>query len=180
VTTSDEDPPDSGPELARSLLAPAWPRVRRIPLIRREIRESLSDNALEILFASAELLVEGDAEDGRASSGGSRGYATVMLTLDLRDSAELLREPADEATALRVAELMRGSRSVRAQLIELARPELAKMFGADPGDESLRIELLPVVRVQQTRILIDGDAVVSLGSGGAGAGGRGSRGQVGQ
>lgn len=137
-------------ELARALLGPAWPRVRRIPLIRREVRESLSESALEILFCGAELIVEGDHD----------GYATVMLTLDLARSATLLRERADEATAERVAELMRGSAGVRGRLTELARPRLAELFGADP--RSLRIELLPVVRVSGARILIDGDAVVSV------------------
>lgn len=168
--------------LARTLLGPIWPRVRRIPLIRREVRETLSDNALELLFGSAELLVEGerDLDDGRArrpSTGdldgreNHRAYATVMVTLDLTRCVSLLREPADEATAERVAELMRGSASVRRQLIELARPKLAALvepfFSSSPGSwdawaRALRIELLPVVRVAGARILIDGDAVVSL------------------
>jgi hypothetical protein len=150
-------------DLARALLGPTWPRVRRIPLIRREVRESLSDSALEILFANAELLVEGDHELGAKVSLGmlsGRAYATVMLTLDLAHSATLLRERADEATAERVAELMRGSAAVRRRVTELARPRLAKLFGADP--RSLRIELLPSVRVSGARILIDGDAVVSV------------------
>lgn len=159
-----------------------WPRVRRIPLIRREVRETLSDNALELLFGSAELLVEGerDLEGVRVSVQGretDRAYATVMVTLDLTRCASLLREPADEATAERVAELMRGSAAVRRQLIELARPKLAELvepfFTSPPpswdahGDaraRALRIELLPVVRVAGARILIDGDAVVSLRS----------------
>lgn len=154
--------------LARATLGPLWPRVRRIPLIRREIRESLSDNALELLFGSAELLVEGDRDlagertGSNWSEAGDRAYATVMVTLDLTTCASLLREPADEATAERVAELMRGSASVRRQLIELARPELAQLVDAPP--RALRIELLPVVRVAGTRILIDGDVVVSLRS----------------
>lgn len=134
--------------------------MRRIPLIRREVRESLSDSALEILFAKAELLVEGDHELGSRDIAQGRGYATVMLTLDLAGSATLLRERADEATAERVAELMRGSAEVRRRVTELARPQLAKLFDADP--RSLRIELLPSVRVVAARILIDGDAVVSV------------------
>ena len=161
--------------LSRALLGPMWLRVRRIPLIRREVRESLSDNALELLFGSAELMVEGE-RDGHGGQGshGDRAYATVMVTLDLAHCASLLREPADEATAERVAELMRGSASVRRQLIELARPKLAELVNTspppswDPHGEApartLRIELLPVVRVSGARILIDGDAVVSLPS----------------
>ena len=153
--------------LARALLGPMWPRVRRIPLIRREVRESLSDNALELLFGSAELLIEGDRDlagerPGERQGDAERTYATVMVTLDLTHCASLLREPADEATAERVAELMRGSASVRRQLIELARPKLAELVDAPP--RALRIELLPVVRVAGARILIDGDVVVSLRS----------------
>jgi hypothetical protein len=164
--------------LARGLLGPMWPRVRRIPLIRREVRETLSDNALELLFGSAELLVEGerDLDDGRMNHP-DRAYATVMVTLDLTACASLLREPADEATAERVAELMRGSASVRRQLIELARPKLAELvepfFNGDAQARALRIELLPVVRVAGARILIDGDAVVSLRARSEGKEGRG-------
>jgi hypothetical protein len=146
-----------------------WLRVRRIPLIRREVRESLSDNALELLIGSAELMVEGERDAQGASA--DRAYATVMVTLDLTRCASLLREPADEATAERVAELMRGSASVRRQLIELARPKLAELV--DGPARALRIELLPVVRVVGARILIDGDAVVSLRSRGDVQEGRG-------
>lgn len=169
-------PPDAAAQ-ARTLLGPMWPRVRRIPLIRREVRETLSDNALELLFGSADLLVEGerDLDGGKIGVQGretDRAYATVMVTLDLTRCASLLREPPDEATAERVAELMRGSASVRRQLIELARPKLAALvepFFTSPlhGEaraRALRIELLPVVRVAGARILIDGDAVVSLRS----------------
>jgi hypothetical protein len=161
--TSDPKPPSSAAALARELLTPGWPRVKRIPLIRREIRESLSDNALEILFCAAELLVEGarDLEPGQLTDD-RRAYATVMVTIDLAHSAALLRERADEATAERVAELMRGSNAVRRRLIELARPKLAKLV--DAPARSLRIELLPAIRTADARILIDGDAVVSLRS----------------
>jgi hypothetical protein len=161
--------------------------VRRIPLIRREVRESLSPSALELLFAGAELIVEGDRDLARRARNEDRGYATVMVTIDLASRgsapegpsrgsapegpsrgsapegpsvADLMREPADVATAERVAELMRGSALVRRRLIELARPRLADMFGQ--AARSLRIELLPVVRVSGARILIDGDAVVML------------------
>ena len=162
TTSNPSDERVEARDLARELLGPTWPRVRRIPLIRREIRESLSDSALEILFCSAELLVEGarDLDLERPLRDEQRAYATVMVTLDLLRCATLLRERADEATALRVAELMRGSTSVRRRLIALARPKLAELFDAEP--RSLRIELLPVVRVSGARILIDGDAVVSL------------------
>lgn len=167
TTPNASDTDNRARDLARALLKPSWPRVRRIPLIRREVRESLSDSALEILFCSAELIVEGDLDRGRPHPSkrgfeSGRAYATVMLTLDLTRCAELLRDRADEATATRVAELMRGSAGIRERVTELARPRLAELFDADP--RTLRIELLPVIRVAGSRILIDGDAVVSLRS----------------
>lgn len=120
--------------------------------------------ALEILLSVAELIIEGerDLDQRTPSEGPERGYATVMLSIDLCNCAELLRERADEASAERVAELMRGNRSVRSRVIELARPQLAALFAAEA--RSMRIELVPVVRTSGTRILLDGDAVVSLGS----------------
>jgi hypothetical protein len=159
-TSNVSDTEHRARELARELLRPAWARVRRIPLIRREIRESLSDNALELLFCGAELIVEGDPELGE------RAYATAMLTLDLRRSAALLREPADEATAERVAELMRASAGVRTRMTELARPRLGALYGVDP--RSLRVELLPVIRVCGAQILIDGDLIAMPAAGTAG------------
>jgi hypothetical protein len=143
-------------ELARELLGSAWPRVRRIPLIRQEVRESLSTSALDLLFQGAEMIVEG----ARGTHEEGRGYATVMVTVDLARAAALLRERADEATAERVTELMRGSAVVRRRLIDMARPRLAAMF--EVAARSMRVELLPVVRFSGTKILIDGDAVVTL------------------
>lgn len=153
-----------------------WLRVHRIPLIRREVRESLSENALELLFSGAELLVEGDRDLSSGLDESERVYATVMVTVDLGACAAMLREPADDATAERVAELMRGSASVRRALVELARPKLAALVDAPP--RSLRIELLPAVRVAGTRILIDGDAVVSLRSSKSRAAAGGGRGRA--
>ena len=161
MTTPNEPraPSTGAVALARASLGPSWPRVRRLPLIRREIRESLSSHALELLLSCAELIVEGE----RALRGGSThaplGFATVMLTLDLRASAALLREPADEATAIRVAELMRASTALRERLVELAGPRLAELFAVEL--DGVRVELLPVIRVSGARILIDGDVVVT-------------------
>jgi len=119
-----------------------------------------------MLMRDAELIVEGsrDLADLADSDGQTRGYATVMLTLDLARGAQVLREPADAATAQRVAELMRGSKVVRTLLVALARPELAAMFQIAGDPRAMRVELSPAIRVEGTRILVDGDAVVSLGS----------------
>jgi hypothetical protein len=135
-----------------------------VQLIRREIREFLGQSALEVLFSVAEHVVEGSAELSAADAGspgrGARAprvYATVMVTIDLRACSAYFREPADDATAERVAELMQGCARVGEQLAELARPKLAELAGL--AADRLEVTLQHQVRADGTRILIDGDAM---------------------
>ncbi|NJK32023.1 MAG: hypothetical protein HC927_06135, partial [Deltaproteobacteria bacterium] len=51
------------------------------------MRESLSPSALELLFCGAEMIVEGGRDLARKARNEDRGYATVMVTLDLARSA---------------------------------------------------------------------------------------------
>ena len=132
--------------------------MHRIRLIRREIRESLSAGALDLLLAHAELVVEGSGEIGTAQRPiGERVYVTLMLTIDLSRCADGFREPADAATAERIAELMRETPTVRTRLLALARPRLAELAGLD--EDALEIALEPQVRAEGVRVLVDGDAV---------------------
>lgn len=145
------------------LVPPRWARVQRIRLIRREVRESLSAGALDLLLADAELVVEGSGElSSRARSEPTRSpservFATVMLTIDLARVADRFREPADAATAERVAELMRVEPKVRDRLVALARPRLAALVGVD--EEAVDISIEPHVRADGVHVLVDGDAV---------------------
>jgi hypothetical protein len=133
-------------------------------LIRREIREHLPAGAVELLFSGCECVVEGSAElmgkdASRRGSTARRVYVTVMVTIDLQSSAPLFREPADAATAERVAELMVVDARVRDKLCGLARPKLAELAGLAPAD--LEIALDATARAEGTKILIDGDAMGS-------------------
>ncbi len=145
--------------LGRLLPEARWARVQKVQLIRREIRETLSPSALEVLWRHGEHVVEGGGEVG-GKGPGRRFYATVMVTFDLKRCAAYFREPADVATAERLAELLIGSPRVQKKLVELARPELARLAQV-PGDR-LRIELDHHARAEGTQVLIDGDAMVSL------------------
>jgi hypothetical protein len=80
-----------------------------------------------------------------------------MVTIDLRRHASDFREPVDEATAARVAELLCETPRVRKYLADLARRELARMARLPARDLGVIVE--PTVRVDGVRILIDGDAV---------------------
>lgn len=148
-------------ELGSQLSEPRWARVQKVQLIRREIRETLSPSALEVLWKHGEHVIEGGAEvsHGRGAAG-RRFYATVMVTFDLRRCAAYFREPADVATAEKLAELMLGSPRVKHKLIALARPELARLAGVP--ETQLHVELDHHVRTEGAQVFIDGDAMVSL------------------
>jgi len=147
--------------LAGLLPEPGWASVQKVQLIRREIRETLSPSALEVLWRHGEHVIEGGGElsHGRGAAG-RRFYATVMVTFDLRRCAAYFREPADVATAERLAELLIGSPRVKTKLIALARAELARL--AQVPDSQLHIEMDHHARAEGTQVLIDGDAMVSL------------------
>jgi hypothetical protein len=123
------------------------------------VREFVPAPALELLFAHADRMVEGGVELGD-DGGAHRAYATVMVTIDLGRCASLFREPADEATAQRIAELMRSDGAVHERLVELARRELGRLTGLSP--RRLAVQLDHHVRVEGCRLLLDADAMVSL------------------
>jgi hypothetical protein len=133
--------------------------VARVQLIRREVREFLSPSAVDLLFAHADAVVEGGLESGETDAP-DRAYATVMVTIELGRCAELFREPADEATAQALAELMRTDARVRERLLALARRELARVSGR--AETRLSAQLEHQVRVEGRRLLLDADAMVSL------------------
>lgn len=136
-----------------------WVRVKKVQLIRREVREVLSPSALEVLWKHGEHVIEGGPEVGGRGPA-RRFYATVMVTVDLRRCAAYFSEPADVATAERLSELMLGSARVRQKLIALARPELARLAGV--AADLLHVEIDHHVRSEGTQVFIDGDAMVSL------------------
>lgn len=153
--------PMSSPHL-QLLPAPPWLHVQRIPLIRREVVESLSASALELLWSRAEVVVEGDAELG-APTPGQRFYASVMVTIDLATCSMHMREPSDAATALRLAELLAaGGDAVRKKLLEIVRPELSRLCGQSIGRHKIHLD--HDLRADGSRVLIDGDAWMSLES----------------
>ncbi len=140
---------------------PPWARVQRVQLIRREVREVLSPGAVEVLFDHAEVVVEGGEELGARRAGADRRlFATVMVTIDLARCAPYFREPADEATARRVAELLETEPRVKRRLKELAGRELAQLAEVERGSMSLTVETS--VRVEGTAVLVDIDTMATL------------------
>jgi hypothetical protein len=138
------------------LAEPPWSRVRRVQLIRREIREYLSASAVELLLSTADHVVEGGSERDTMSS---PVYASLMATIDLEMAAEAFREPADAATAQRVAELMAEHDLVHAKLLQRATAELAGLVGVEP--DALEISLEYEVRAEACKVFLDADVEAS-------------------
>lgn len=151
VTTSAKNTPDD-----LGLDAPRWQRVERVALVRHEVREVLAPSAIDLLFERAEAVVEGDLD----STGSLSAFATVMLTIDLERVAPLIRERPDVATAERIAELLAGHPQVQRRLEALAFAHARDLF--PDATLSLQLSLDFTTRAEDSRVLLDADAVVSL------------------
>lgn len=144
------------------LLPPSpWLRVRRVALIRREIREYVPATTVQLLLQGAEFVIEGAPELGRAGTPG-RAYATLMVTIDLRRSEAAYRERPDFSTAHRVAGLLAGHPVLHERLELRLRDHLAGLLGRAPG--AVRVGLEFTVCARGSSILIDADACGELDS----------------
>ncbi|MDB4980333.1 MAG: hypothetical protein JWM82_1085 [Myxococcales bacterium] len=125
-------------------------RATRIGLFEREVRERPARAALDLLFARAEVMSEGQ----RSQRGGRDAYfGSTMLTFDLPALAVLLRDACDAGTAQRLATLLEDDGSVGKRVQELARREAARVSGAPPREVSTHV----VIRAAGAKVFIDVD-----------------------
>jgi hypothetical protein len=147
------DPPAEGAGAQTgAALAARRPMARaiRIGLFEREVRERPARAALDLLFARAEVISEGQ----RSQRGGRDAYfGSTMLTFDLPALAVLLRDACDAATALRLAGLLEADGSVGKRVQELAKREAARVAGAHPREVSTHV----TIRAQGAKVFIDVD-----------------------
>jgi hypothetical protein len=130
-------------------------QVRRIALIEREVREFLSQAALDAVFARADVISEGETS---SVSGKVLFVGSTMLTFEVARLGEILREPADAGTARRLAELLGKDESLDRRTQAIVRREVERVAGAKP--KSVRGETR--IRTQGTRIFLDIDVEASL------------------
>jgi hypothetical protein len=129
--------------------------VRRIALIEREVRERLSKAALDVIFSRAKVIAEGE----RDTTGGRNLFVgSAMLTCDIADVANILREPADVGTANRLAALLAKDPSLVERSLEIAKREVGRVAGQPPRNVRGETRL----RVQGTKVFIDIDVEATL------------------
>jgi hypothetical protein len=130
-------------------------QVRRIALIEREVREFLSQAALDVVFARMHVISEGEA----SAAGGKRVFVgSTMLTCDVSSLAEILREPTDEGTTRRLAALLTKEPTLERRIQAVVRREVERIAGALP--KSVRGETR--IRTQGTHLFVDIDVEASL------------------
>ncbi len=130
-------------------------QVRRIALIEREVREYLSQAALDAVFDRSEVISEGETS---TAQGRSAFLGSTMLTLDVSVLGEILREPADEDTARRMAALLVDEPSLDARAQVIVRREVERITHGKP--KSVRGETR--IRVRGTRVYLDIDVEAAL------------------
>jgi len=109
------------------LLKKPMARALKVTLFEREVRERLSLSAVEILFQRARVISEGK----RASAPTAKAafFGSTMLTLDLAELSDLVRDPPDAATAGKLAAMMEGDARVKARIRQIAAREAERLAG---------------------------------------------------
>lgn len=131
-------------------------RARQVALFEREIRERLSESALELLFESARLTCEGRAAD--LPGGGRAFFGSAMLTVDLAALGAAFRERCDAVDARRAADLAAADPRVQRRVRKLAERELASLAGCPLRTVSSELR----ARARGTRLQLDLDLEARL------------------
>jgi hypothetical protein len=150
------DEPVAGPAQGTKMSKKPMARAVRIALFQREIRVRLSPAALDLMFARADVISEGQ----RAMRGGRDSYfGSTMLTVDLPSLAALLSDACDAGTARRLAALLESDAEVTRRVQALAARETARVAGAQPRQVGTHI----TIRSQGAKVFIDVDVEAVFG-----------------
>lgn len=130
-------------------------RVDRIALFEREVRERLSRSALELLFAAAQTISEGQRS---TRAGREMFFGSTMLTIDLKKTAAALRDRVDARTAARLANKLEQDTAALARIRAIATRETERLVGTAPKTVATEIRL----RTQGTSVFVDVDVEAGL------------------
>jgi hypothetical protein len=129
-------------------------RATRITLFEREVRERLSRAALDVMFARAESISEGQS----SARGGREAYfGSTMLTIDLVALADVLRDVSDVGTPDRLVTLMESDKDLPARIREIAAREATRIAVRKLRELTTHV----TIRAQGSKIFIDVDVEAS-------------------
>jgi hypothetical protein len=126
-------------------------RVTRVPLFEREVRERLSNAAVEVLLARAQVLAEGQRSQSPTAK--QAFFGSIMITVDLAGLEGALRDDCSDESARRVAEMMSTDARVTRKLRQIAEREASRL-----AETAIRVHSADVrVRAEGTRVFVDID-----------------------
>jgi hypothetical protein len=145
----------ASPRPARRFLLRPLARVERISLFEREVRERLGRAALDVIFAAASVISE-----GQSSSRPSREvfHGSTMLTIELGAVAPAVRDACDARAAQRLAALMAEDSAALARVKAVAAAETERISGRRPRALTTEIK----VRSRGTTVYVDVDVEASF------------------
>lgn len=130
-------------------------RASRLTLFEREVRERLSRAAMDVVFARAESISEGQCQ----SRGGREAYfGSTMLTIDLNALGDVLRDAGEPGTPQRLVPLMELDPEVAVRIREIAAREATRIAVARLKDLKTHVS----IRAQEQRIFIDVDVEANV------------------
>ncbi len=144
-----------GTETRPRLLLRPMLRVRRISLFEREVRERLSRAALDLVFAGAATMSEGQRS---ARNGREVFFGSTMLTVELDVLVGALRDACDASSAQRMAGLLASDSGALGRIRAIAATEAERLLGTRP--ESVTTEIR--VRARGTTVYVDVDVEAAL------------------
>jgi hypothetical protein len=130
-------------------------RATRIALFEREVRERLSRAALDVMFARAESISEGQC----STRGGREAYfGSTMLTIDLAALADVLRDALDPGALPRLVALMESDKELPARIREIAAREATRIAVKKLRDLTTHVS----IRAQGAKVFVDVDVEASV------------------
>jgi len=136
---------------ARAIPRKPMAKATRVTLFEREVRERLSDPAVELFFRGARVLSEGQLAP--AIPAGKKYYGTTMITVDLAALGDAFRERCDAQAARKVAQLMAGDARIGKHARRIAEEEASRRAGGAVKASASDVR----VRAQGSSVFVDVD-----------------------
>ena len=121
-------------------------RAKHVSLFHREIRTRLSSAAVEILLGQAQVLSEGQIDNGHYCG-------STMITIDCRKAAGWVSDPCDSTTVRQLSDLLLHNDRFRASARELGMREAQRLAAQPLGTTQIEMSL----RTAGTNLHVDLD-----------------------
>ena len=143
------------PQLARDLDAlltkKPMARAERVTLFEREVRERLSVAAIDLVLDRARVLSEG--KRAASPTAAQRYFGSTMVTIDVAELAQLVRDPCDVRATEHLAKLISDDARMLRRVQKLAEREAQRLCDGPVKVRSGEVR----VRAQGTLIYLDVD-----------------------